>query len=84
MKLLRPPFAELQLGTHVWNHRRSPREVALDSRTVVCEPEVVVQEDVRDDRFLDVRGIEPAWTGKEQEDSAWMGGVTFRRTKESK
>ena len=65
-KLLRPTFAELQLGTHIWNHSRSPREVALDSRTVICEPEIVIQEDMRDDRFLDVRGIEPAWTGKEQ------------------
>ena len=78
LRLLRPTFAELQLSTHIWNYRRSPREVELDSRTVVCESEIVIQEDMRDDRFLDVRGIEPSWTGKEQENSAWIGGVTFK------
>ena len=61
--MLNPALAELQLRTHIWDHRRAPREISLDSRSVILKSEMVVQEDVRDDGFLDVRGIESSRTG---------------------
>ena len=73
LTLLNPALAELELYTDIWNYRRSPREAALGSRTVVFESEIVVHEDVRNDCFLSVRGIESSRTvGSKKVQHGWL------------
>ena len=78
---LHPALTKLQLRTHIWNHGRSPGEMLLYSRSVVFESEIIVQEDVCDNRFLDVRSIESSRTGRSKNGLACMVASGTRKVK---